>query len=190
MTDKSRTMHYGLAAGIIAVAIAAPVVIGARSDLASTGSTSSSCPKRNGVVIVNLPNDRDRQVLHHIWTAVRAGEPDVLTLARGQADANRARSLTGRYSRSWGELTSAERHEIDPDHPSKAETHDRDEYPPAFSDEGGGDGPKHSPRGELADVEYVLAGQNRSAGSIMGARLSGCPNGTHFRFEHKPGPKS
>jgi len=50
--------------------------------------------------------------------------------------------------------------------------YDRDEYPPAVSREGG----------YHADVRYVPSADNRGAGSVMGAELSGWCGGQPFRI--------
>ena len=54
--------------------------------------------------------------------------------------------------------------------------YDRDEYPPAVSREGG----------YGADVRYVLSADNRGAGSVMGAQLSGWCEGQPFRMRLVP----
>ena len=50
---------------------------------------------------------------------------------------------------------------------------DRDEYPPAMSDEGG----------KGADVRYVRSAENRSAGSVMSHQLAPYCNEQRFIFE-------
>jgi hypothetical protein len=136
-------------------------------------ATASGCRKRKRIVIVNLDNRTQGQVLRHAWSAVAHGEPEVLHIDRPETDANRRASLRG--VPLWSELTDAQRQRIDPASPQ--EPHDRDEFPPAVSDEGG----------KGADVAYVRASQNRAAGAVMGDQLSGWCNGQVFRFERKPG---
>jgi hypothetical protein len=51
--------------------------------------------------------------------------------------------------------------------------YDRDEYPPAISDEGG----------KGADVRYVRSAENRSAGSVMRYQLAPYCNEQRFIFE-------
>jgi hypothetical protein len=51
--------------------------------------------------------------------------------------------------------------------------YDRDEYPPAMSDEGG----------TRADVRYVLSAENRSAGSVMRNQLAPYCDEQRFIFE-------
>ena len=54
--------------------------------------------------------------------------------------------------------------------------YDRDEYPPAVSREGG----------YGASVRYVPSADNRGAGSVMGAQLSGWCEGQPFRMSLVP----
>lgn len=189
MTDRTAFIFAVVLAAVLA--FAAGLVLGAATSDGATqpAAASADCTHTRRVIIVNLDNQRHRVILRHAWHAIHNGEPEILHLARDEADANRDASLSGRYRRSWGQLTYAERKEIDPDHPARTDPHDRDEYPPAFSDEGGNDGPANSPRGRLADVEYVDASANRSAGAVMGAKLAPYCDGQRFRFERKPGPK-
>jgi hypothetical protein len=51
--------------------------------------------------------------------------------------------------------------------------YDRDEYPPAMSDEGG----------KGADVRYVVRRENQSAGSVMRRQLAPFCNEQRFIFE-------
>jgi hypothetical protein len=133
----------------------------------------AACKHTKRTIIVNLDNHRHRAVLRHAWAAIADGQPRILHIDRAGADHNRDQSLAG--VPSWGQLTAKQHQRIDPDHPN--ELHDRDEYPPAESDEGG----------KGADIRYVLAGVNRSAGAVMGAQLAPYCDGTTFRFEKKPG---
>ena len=178
----------GVALGLILGLLACVVLV---KVAGASDGTRAACKRQDRPVVVNFaPNHRYRHILGHIRRAQRAGEPEILHLARDEADANRDASLSGKFSRSWGQLTQDERDAIDPKHSAKSDTHDRDEYPPAFADEGGRDGPVDSPRGRLADVDWVLASENRSAGAVMGNRLAPYCDGQAFRFERKPGPKS
>jgi hypothetical protein len=51
--------------------------------------------------------------------------------------------------------------------------YDRDEFPPAMSDEGG----------KGADVRFVLSAENRSVGSVMRRQLAPYCNEQRFIFE-------
>lgn len=116
---------------------------------------ASHCAQTNGVMVVDLDNRKHRHVLDHVWDATRAGQPKRLHIARYEADDNRRASLRGVPSKpGW----------------------DRDEYPPAMSDEGG----------QGASVRYVRPAENRSAGSVMGNQLEAFCNNQRFRFERRP----
>jgi hypothetical protein len=139
----------------------------------ATPTPSPGCVTRKKIVIVHLDNRTQAQVLRHAWAAVAHGEPEILHIDRPETDANRRASLRG--VPLWSQLPESQRQRLDPDSPQ--EPHDRDEFPPAVSDEGG--------RG--ADVMYVRAYQNRSAGASMGEQLAPFCDGQVFRFERKPG---
>lgn len=106
-------------------------------------------------VSVDLDNQRHAHVLDHAWDAIDAGHPAQLTIKRSEVKANRRASLRGIPTRPG---------------------YDRDEYPPAVSDEGGAG----------ADVRYVASVENRSAGSLMGRQLRARPDGSCFRLEERP----
>jgi hypothetical protein len=65
---------------------------------------------------VDLDDDKHHHVIDHAFDARRGGHPRVLHIRRSEAKANRTASAAG--------------------HPHQA-GFDRDEYPPAMSDEGG-----------------------------------------------------
>lgn len=99
-------------------------------------------------VVVDLA-PKHAAVADHVLDAVRAGQPEVLHIARDEAGQNRRRSLAGVPTRPG---------------------FDRDEYPPAVSDEGGAG----------ADVRYVRSSTNRSAGALMGRVLRPYGDGQCF----------
>jgi hypothetical protein len=109
------------------------------------------------------------QTIAHARAAVLLGQPRVLHWHPELADANRAASLRG--IKTWGQLTAEQRAALDPDHPDVL--HDRDEYPPAATLEGG----------TGADVRYILSADNRSAGSRMKAQLTAFCADTRFILE-------
>lgn len=75
------------------------------------------------------------------------------------------------------ERTGADqRREVSTDDLPTRKGFDRDEYPVATSAEGG----------ESASVRYVESSENRSAGSIMGAKLRPYCDGAKFRYEKRP----
>ncbi len=102
--------------------------------------------------VVDLDNGRHARILDHAHDAVDRGLPERLTIDREGASANRRLSLRGIPTRTG---------------------YDRDEYPPASSDEGGAG----------ASVRYVGSSENRSAGARLGRELRGLPEGACFRFE-------
>lgn len=118
---------------------------------------------------VNLANDVTPQTIAHVREAVRAGQPRILHWKPEESAANRAASLRG--VPTWNSLTAERKAQIDPD--GVALAHDRDEYPPAASDEGGAG----------ADVAYVRASDNRSSGQRMGAVMSPYCSGQAFIVE-------
>jgi Deoxyribonuclease NucA/NucB len=93
------------------------------------------------LVVVDLDNVKHRHILDHAFDARRKGHPRVLHIRRYEARANRRASLRGIATKPG---------------------YDRDEYPPAMSDEGG----------KGADVRYVLSAENQSAGSVMRHQLA------------------
>lgn len=126
-------------------------------------------PKDPSGVYVDLANTTNREAIAHAQAAVVAGEARVLHWEPALAEAHRAVSLRG--VPTWGQLSEDRRRAIDPEH--FALSHDRDEYPPAASLEGGAG----------ADVRYILSSDNRSAGSRMQAQMGGYCAGTRFLLE-------
>ena len=100
--------------------------------------------------MVRLDDDRWPLTTDHILDAIRAGERRILHLDRRRADQHRAEATRGIPTRRG---------------------FDRDEYPPAFSREGG--------RG--ADVRYVRSSDNRGAGASLGSQMRPYCNGQRFR---------
>jgi hypothetical protein len=103
-----------------------------------------------------------RHIRAHFRAAVRKGWPTRLVLNRRGADARRDRALR--------------------DVPTR-DGFDRDEYPPAVArGKGAGLERGRNPRGWKADVRYVRSSENRSHGSMLGAKLAKFCNGTRFRY--------
>ncbi len=109
-------------------------------------------PKVPTCKIVDLDDRKHARILDHAHDAVERGLPGRLTIDRPEARINRRFSLRGIPTKSG---------------------YDRDEYPPATSDEGG----------KGASVRYVRSSENRSAGSLLGRQLRGLPDGACFRYE-------
>jgi len=103
-------------------------------------------------VYVDLNDELEPQTIGHLRGAIAAGAPRILHLDRAHADAHRAAALRG--------------------HPPRAGL-DRDEYPPAFSLEGGAS----------SDVVYIDPTDNRRAGARMGAALRAFCDGQAFILE-------
>jgi hypothetical protein len=88
---------------------------------------------------------------NHVLDAQSAGHPTTLTIERPGAPGRRSQSMKGQ-PRVTGK--------------------DRDEYPPAFTKEGG-DG---------ASVRPIDPGDNRGAGACIGNACRGMPDGTKIRI--------
>jgi hypothetical protein len=112
----------------------------------------AACTRTRNIVVVDLNNVRHRHILDHAFDARRKGHSRVLHIRRYESDANRRASLRGIPTKPG---------------------YDRDEYPPAMSDEGG----------KGAHVRYVLSSENRSAGSVMGHQLAPYCNEQRFIIE-------
>lgn len=121
-------------------------------------------------IFVNLPNDTTPESIDHVRDAVAAGGARLLHWNPAKAAANRAASL--RAVPLWSRLPAEQRqrYNVDTgrfDGPSGsygdwALPHQRDEYPPAASDEGGAG----------ADVRYILSADNSRSGQRLGAVMS------------------
>lgn len=134
---------------------------------ATATATAASCKTQKATVRVRLSASRYPHITDHIHDA-RGDYPARLHIDRPGADENRDQSLAG--VPLWSDLTEAKRKKLDRKH--WQDPHDRDEYPPAVSKEGG----------TGADVRYVIAKENRSSGSVMGSRLAPFCNGQAFRL--------
>jgi RHS repeat-associated protein/uncharacterized repeat protein (TIGR01451 family) len=87
----------------------------------------------------------------HAQDAIKSGKPDVLTVDRSGAAGRRADALRGK--------------------PTRPGT-DRDEYPPAFTKQGGAD----------SSVRNIPPGDNRGAGSSIGHQTRDVPDGGQIRI--------
>ncbi len=138
-----------------ALAAAALVTLGlvlAGLGPARDDTQGAACTLRATRVVVDLDDVKHRHILDHVFDARRKGKPRVLRIRRYEATANRRASLKGIPTKPG---------------------YDRDEYPPAVSDEGG----------KGADVRYVRSAENRSAGSVMGRQLAPYCNEQRFIIE-------
>ena len=128
----------------------------------NSGTSPKGCVRPSGVQKIRFSASRYPNIFGHFRRAVKAGWPRVLVLNRSGADRRRARLLRNVFTRSG---------------------FDRDEYPPAV---GRGRGPAltrgSNPTGWRASVRYVPSSENRSHGSVLGAKLRRFCNGTPFRY--------
>jgi hypothetical protein len=99
---------------VTAALLSGLLVAGICSHGSAAGQTA--CKRVSRHVILNLNDDKHHHVIDHAFDARRAGHPRILHIRRQEADANRRASLRGIPTRRG---------------------YDRDEYPPALSDEGG-----------------------------------------------------
>ena len=125
------------------------------ADSASEGTGSTSAPDLSGAnsstaseaVRIEISESRYPEASAHISAAQGEGQPSELTINRLGASQNRVQALRG-YKTISGL--------------------DRDEYPPAVTNEGG----------EGSSVRYINSGDNRGAGASMGNQITGLPDGT------------
>lgn len=104
---------------------------------------------------VVISRSRHPEAARHIDQAQRQGQPSVLHLDRAHAH-ERRRQSTG---------------SVDP-HRKPSPLHERDEYPPALTREGGAN----------ANVRYIPRADNRGAGGSLRAQTRGLPDGSKIRI--------
>lgn len=103
-------------------------------------------------IVVNLDNQKSPEAIRHERDAVASGQARYLHWHPALAAAHRAASLRGVATRPG---------------------FDRDEYPPAATDEGGAG----------ADVRLIPSSDNRAAGARMGAAMRPYCDGQAFILE-------
>lgn len=91
----------------------------------------------------------------HIEHAQKQGQPSVLHIDRANAHQRRTEAI--------GPINASRR---------PGPRYDRDEYPPAFTREGGAN----------ANVRYIPSSDNRSAGASMGAQIRHLPDGSKIQI--------
>lgn len=138
--------------GVIAAAATLAFAAAGQGNSALTPAHVAACKRIPRHVIVDLNDDRHSSVIDHAFDARRAGHPRVLHIRRQERWANHRAALSGIPKRRG---------------------YDRDQYPPAISDEGG--------RG--ASVRYVARRVNRTAERLMGKQLEPYCNGQSFVVE-------
>jgi hypothetical protein len=124
----------------------------------AAAAPAAACDRQSKPVVVDLARARYPQTTLHIETAIRDGSPRVLHIQRSGADRRRD---------AWGPLVPT----LDAD--GDGETDDRDEWPMAFTREGG----------RTANIAYNAASDNRGAGSVIGAVVRPFCNGQAFRVK-------
>jgi hypothetical protein len=127
------------------------------------------CQRTSLPVVVNLDDVKHVHLIDHERNAIAgravgelspnavAPAPRTLTLERDNADRRRTQDLRGIPTRPG---------------------FDRDEWPPAVTEESG----QHTD-GTRASVAYVPSAENRSGGSVLGAALRGFCDGQRFIVE-------
>lgn len=159
----------GILAPLAVCALLAPLGGWGASEIAGGQESCQIGPRDPSGVYVNLADDLNREAIAHVRAAVARGKPRILHWSPEGADARRDESLRG--FPVWSRLPLDARRRIDP--VNFDVTHDRDEYPPAASREGGAG----------ADVEYILFADNRSAGSRMRSQMGSYCADTRFVLE-------
>lgn len=172
--------HRFAVRGVIAgLAIAAWSGVGLGAATKDTAAPAGC--SRKPVVVDYRPNARYADILRHAWRAEAAGSPTVLHVDRSADGAHRTAALRG--IPLWSHLDRKQREDAlrrQGDDPTEWQgPHDRDEYPPNISEEGG----------SQASVWYVDASENRSAGAVLASEIAGVREGGCFRYENRPGPK-
>lgn len=143
---------------IALVALATALLLGGTGGQATAperAAAAAACQRQQSSVYVELSRNRYPESTDHIQDAIAAGHAALLHIDRENADQNREEALEG-----W------------PPRPNL----DRDEYPPAMSEESSGD----------SDVRYIDPADNRGAGATMGNQLEPWCEEQPFRFRIVP----
>jgi Deoxyribonuclease NucA/NucB len=122
---------------------------------AAQTATAEACQRQYHSVYVELDQSRYPETTDHYADAIADGHPALLHIDRENAELHREQSLGGFPPRSG---------------------YDRDEYPPAMSEEGG----------YGASVRYIDPADNRGAGSTMGNQLEDWCEEQPFRIRFVP----
>ena len=157
MPVRGRNDLAVLGAIVVAAAICAFLLWTA---FGAQAQTAPACTRVPLPVVVNLDDVRHQHLIAHERDAIAHGQPRQLTLERDNAAQRRRDDL-----RAAGL-------------PARA-GFDRDEYPPAFTEEAGA----HSDGRPPDDVAYVDSSENRSGGAVMGLALRPFCDGQRFVIE-------
>jgi hypothetical protein len=118
------------------------------------GKSLKEAAKAREVFEVVVDSSRFPEAAKHIDDAQAAGHPSVLTVERSGADARRREATSG--------------HGTNPGR-------DRDEYPPAFTAEGG----------KGSSIRSIPSADNRGAGACIGNQCRSLPDGTKVEVKTK-----
>ena len=148
-------LRLRLAAVLSVTALSSAGVAALPSVTAHDVARAAACQSQHNSVHVTLSSSKYPETTDHISDAVADGEPSLLHIDRADEDAHRDASLA--------------------DYPPRS-GYDRDEYPPAMSEEGG----------TGADVRYIDPSDNRGSGSSMGSQLADWCETQPFRIDFTP----
>jgi hypothetical protein len=150
------TIRRSLVAALIAYAT---VFVGSRiGDALGQTTPPAACVTASLPVVVNLDDVKHANLIAHERAAIDNGQPRTVTLERDNAAARRVYDVRGIPTRPG---------------------FDRDEWPPAFTEEAG----HHTDGRPPDDVAYVPSSENRSGGAVMGAALRPYCDGQRFIVE-------
>lgn len=141
-------------AAVLAVALGRGIAALAQG----TAPAPAACTRVSLPVVVNLDDVKHVDLIAHERAAIEKGQPRQLTLERTNASQRRTDDLRGIPTRPG---------------------FDRDEYPPAFTEEAG----THTDGRPRDDVAYVASSENRSGGAVMGLALRPYCDGQRFVIE-------
>lgn len=164
-SDRRRILNSFALAAVVAAApsaLASPALAAARNAAAKRAAQAGAvrAEAQAAAHAAGKPYDvvifrsRHPQAAAHIDHAQRHGQPTILQIERTGAQERRSAS-TG---------------SVDPRR-KPAANYERDEYPPAFTREGG-----HN-----ANVRFIDRHDNRGAGAVMRAQTHHLPDGTRIR---------
>jgi hypothetical protein len=132
----------------VLVVVCAALLIGGTAQ-------AEACVTQHNSVHVALSMSHYPETTDHWMDAIDAGQPSLLHIDRADEVQHRDESLANFPPRSG---------------------YDRDEYPPAMSEEGGFG----------SDVRYIDPSDNRGSGSVMGNALEDYCEGQPFRIDFTP----
>lgn len=160
----NRSAHLWRASALLVLTAATFALTGAADAGALSSAARAAIARRTlareTAQVAVKPRDviisraRYPQSAAHIEHAQKNGQPTVLRIDRSRAARQRA-AATGTVNRTR----------------KPGPAHDRDEYPPAFTREGGSN----------ANVRWIPTADNRGAGASMGSQIRSLPDGSKIR---------